>query len=234
MSEMKLIMEGWRNYNADQEEAKEAQQLVEEFWRGDYCSGELILENEIKLLEEGVSQFFRDAYTSVKSKIDQFKNWSEQKLMSFVESGLEKLNSFLTKMREIAKETKNQVLLKLFPKYGTREKQDIVKVLMMPKYLRIGAAIITTFLQKAAKFGISALLDTLTAGTGTAAKISTFIKDNIEKIKLFVDGVMNALDPNGILDMIEQFDIMKDAKELIDQFKADLQGRRNPLTSTEA
>ena len=137
-------------------------------------------------------------------------------------------------MREIAKEAKNQVLLKLFPKYGTRAKQDIVKVLMMPKYLRIGAAIITTFLQKAAKLGISTILDTLVAGGSTAAKISTFIKDNIEKIKLFVDGVMNALDPNGILDMIEQFDIMKDAKELIDQFKADLQGRRSPITLTEA
>ena len=232
MSEMKLIMEGWRNYNIDQKEAKETQQLVEEFWRGDYCLGDLILENEIKLLEEGVSQFFRDAYTSVKSKIDQFKNWSEQKLMSFVESGLEKINSFLTKMREIAKETKNQILLKLFPKYGIRKKQDIVKILMMPKYLKIGAAIITTFLQKAAKLGISTILDTLAAGSGTAVKISTFIKDNIEKIKLFVDGVMSALDPNGILDMIEQFDIMKDAKELIDQFKADLQGRRNPLTFT--
>ena len=60
MSEMKLIMESWRKYNTDQ---KEAQQLVEEFWRGDYCSGELILENEIKLLEESVGQFFRDAYT---------------------------------------------------------------------------------------------------------------------------------------------------------------------------
>jgi len=222
MSEMKLIMESWRKYNTDQ---KEAQQLVEEFWRGDYCSGELILENEIKLLEESVGQFFRDAYTSVKSKIDQFKNWSEQKLMSFVESGLEKISSFFGKMRNIARETRNQVLLKIFPKHGTMNRQRIIKVLMMPKYLKIAAGIITTFLQKAAKLGIKALLDMATAGGGSVAKISIFIKDNMEKIKLFVDGVMSALDPNGILDMIKQFGIMKDAKDLIDQFKADLQGR---------
>ena len=94
MSELKLIMEGGRNYNADQEEAREAQQLVEEFWRGDYCSGELILENEIKFLEESLGQFFRDAYTSLKSKIDQFKNWGKQELMNFVKSGLKKIDSF--------------------------------------------------------------------------------------------------------------------------------------------
>ena len=228
---MKLILEGWRNYNADQEEAREAQQLVEEFWRGDYCSGELILENEIKFLEESVGQFFRDAYTSVKSKIDQFKNWSKQKLMSFVKSGLEKIDSFLIKMREIARETKNQVLLKLFPKYGTRERQDVVKVLMMPKYLSIGAAIIAILLQKAAKLGINAILDTLAAGSSSAVKIATFIKENMEKIKLFIDGVMGTLDPNGILDIIDQLEIMKDAKELIAQFKADLQGRRNPVAA---
>ncbi len=230
MSDMKIIMESWRGYTADQQEAH---QLVEEIWRGDYSTGDLILENEIKLLEEGIASFFRDAYTSVKSKIDQFKSWSEQKLMAFVESGLKKIDSFITTMRKLAKQTQNQTLLKLFPKYGTREKRDIIKVLMMPKYLKIGAAIVATFLQKAAKLGMQTALDTLTAGSATAAKVVDFAKDNMEKIKLFIEGVMQAIDPAGILDMIENLQIMKDAKELIDQFKADLQGQRNPITFNE-
>ena len=57
------------------------------------------------------------------------------------------------------------------------------------------------------------------------------LKENMEKIKLLDAGVMDTLDPNVILDIIDQLEIMKDAKELIAQFKADLQGRRNPATA---
>lgn len=227
MSEMKLIIESWRDYSAQQE----AENLVEEIWRGTATSKILILENDIKLLEEGrIADFFRSAHTSVKSKIDSFKNFTEQKLMSFVKAGLEKINSFFSFMKQLAKKTKNAVLLKLFPKYGTRAKQDVLKVLMMPKYLKIGASIVATLLAKAAEYGIQALIDVVSAGGGSAAKTINFVKENFEKIKAFAESIIAAIDPNGIVDLVEKFNMFKGAAEnvkaLIDEFKADLQGQK--------
>lgn len=226
MSDMKLIMESWRHYTAEQQEAI---QLVEDIWNSGDSSRDLILENEIKLLEEGIVEFFRDAYASVKTKIDQFKTFSEQKLMSFVEAGLKKIDSFMTMMRKVAKDTKNDILLALFPKYGTRKKQDILRVLMMPKYLKIGASIVAIILQKAAKLGMSKILDVITAGGSAAARVTVFLRDNVENIKLFIKSIIDALDPVGMMDIIEKFQIAKDAKELVDEFKADLQGQRFTL-----
>ena len=226
MSDMKLIMESWRHYTAEQQEAI---QLVEDIWNSGDSSRDLILENEIKLLEEGIVEFFRDAYASVKTKIDQFKTFSEQKLMSFVEAGLKKIDSFMTMMRKVAKDTKNDILLALFPKYGTRKKQDVLKVLMMPKYLKIGASIVAIILQKAAKLGMSKILDVITAGGSAAARVTVFLRDNVENIKLFIKSIIDALDPVGMMDIIEKFQIAKDAKELVDEFKADLQGQRFTL-----
>ncbi len=223
MSDMKLIMESWRHYTAEQQEAI---QLVENIWNSGDSSRDLILENEIKLLEEGIVEFFRDAYASVKTKIDQFKTFSEQKLMSFVEAGLKKIDSFMTMMRKVAKDTKNDILLALFPKYGTRKKQDILRVLMMPKYLKIGASIVAIILQKAAKLGMSKILDVITAGGSAAARVTVFLRDNVENIKLFIKSIIDTLDPVGMMDIIEKFQIVKDAKELVDEFKADLQGQR--------
>lgn len=224
MSEMKLIMESWRDYSVQQE----AEKLVEEIWRGTATSKTLILENDIKLLEEGrIADFFRDAHASVKSKIDSFKNFTQEKLMSFIKAGLVKISSFFSFMKVLAKKTKNPILLKLFPKYGTRAIQNVLKVLMMPKYLKIGASIIATLLAKAAEYGIQALIDTVSAGGGTAAKTIDFVKDNFEKVKAFGEALIAAIDPNGIMDLIQKFNMIKGTAEevnnLVDQFKVDLQ-----------
>lgn len=227
MTEMKLIMESWRDYSVQQE----AEKLVEEIWRGTATSKTLILENDIKLLEEGrIADFFRDAHASVKSKIDRFKNFTEEKLMSFVKAGLEKISSFFSFMKQLAKKTKNAMLLRLFPKYGTREKQDVLKVLMMPKYLKIGASVVATLLAKAAEYGIQALIDVVSAGSGSAAKTINFVKENFEKIKAFAESVIAAIAPAGIVDLVEKFNMFKGATEevkaLMDEFKADLQGQK--------
>jgi len=38
-----------------------------------------------------------------------------------------------------------------------------------------------------------------------------------------------ALDPAGVLDMLENLQMFKDAKELINDFKQDLAGMRSPI-----
>tara|TARA_Y100000114_G_C11731000_1_gene313570 strand:- start:106 stop:798 length:693 start_codon:yes stop_codon:yes gene_type:complete len=222
MSDMKLIMESWRGYTADQQEAI---QLVEDIWNNS-SSRDLILENEAKLLEEGVANFFRSAYGAAKSTIDQFKTFSEQKLMAFVDAGLKKIDSFVTIMRRFAKQTGNKILSNLFPKYGTRRQKEVIRVLRMPKYLRIGATVLAVLLQKAASLGMQAVLDALSAGSGTTAKVANYITENLEKIKLFFKGLIEFLDPNGIVDMIDNLKIMKDVKDLVDEFKADVTGER--------
>ena len=224
---MKLLLENWRQY----EETCEVENLVEQIWRGDFITEPLLLENEINLLEEGAAAFFQDAYSSVKSKIDQFQQWGQSKLESFIQAALEKLNSFLSTTRQIAKTHNIKLLLKLLPKYATRAKQDVLKVLMMPKYLKIGAGILAVILQKAAKIGINVILDTISGGSASGAKIINFIKENIEKVKLFVEGLVAALDPAGILDMLESLHMFKDAKELIKDFKQDLAAQGRPIES---
>jgi len=223
---MKLLFENWRKY----EETCEVENLVEQIWRGDFVTEPLLLENEINLLEEGVAAFFQDAYSSVKSKVDQFQQWGQSKLESFIQTALEKLDSFLSITRQFAKTHNIKLLLKLLPKYATRAKQHVLKVLMMPKYLKIGAGILAVILQKAAKIGINALLDVISGGSASGAKIINFIEENIEKIKLFMEGLAAALDPAGVLDMLENLQMFKDAKELINDFKQDLAGMQSPVT----
>ena len=220
-----MLLENWRQY----EETCEVENLVEQIWRGDFVTEPLLLENEINLLEESVAAFFQDAYSSVKSKVDQFQQWGQSKLESYIQTALEKLDSFLSITRQFAKTHNIKLLLKLLPKYATRAKQYVLKVLMMPKYLKIGAGILAVILQKAAKIGINALLDVISGGSASGAKIINFIEENIEKIKLFMEGLVAALDPAGVLDMLENLQMFKDAKELINDFKQDLAGMRSPI-----
>ena len=73
---------------------------------------------------------------------------------------------------------------------------------------------------------MSKILDVITAGGSAAARVTVFLRDNVENIKLFIKSIIDALDPVGMMDIIEKFQIAKDAKELVDEFKADLQGQR--------
>ena len=218
MNNQKIIIEKWRKY----EETCEVEHLVEQIWRGDFVTEPLLLENEINLLEEGVAAFFQNAYTSVKSKVDQFQQWGQSKLESFIKAALEKLNDFLDWAREFARTHNIKSLRKLLPKYATREKQRILKILMLPKYLKVGAGVLAIMLQKAAELGINALLDAISGGSATGAKIMDFIGENIQKVTLFLKGLIEGLEPNGILDMLENLQMFKDAKELLDDFKHDL------------
>tara|TARA_R110002074_G_scaffold127983_1_gene268072 strand:- start:3 stop:737 length:735 start_codon:yes stop_codon:yes gene_type:complete len=217
MNNQKIIIEKWRKY----EETCEVEHLVEQIWRGDFVTEPLLLENEINLLEEGVAAFFQDAYSSVKSKVDQFQQWGQSKLETFVKAALEKLNDFLSTAREFARTHNIKSLRKLLPKYATRSKQYVLKTLMMPKYLKIGAGILAVILQKAAKLGINTLLDVISGGSASGAKIINFIKENIKKVVLFMQGLVAALDPAGVLEMLESLQMFKDAKELVSDFKQD-------------
>ena len=214
-----LIMENWRSYLKEQ---RETSLLVEKIWSGHYTQESILLEDQQRLLEEGVRAFFSGAWDSVKGKVEGFKEWTAQKLMGFIDSAIQKVQGWFNKMRVFAKKLGNKILLKLFPKNGTRSIVGALNVFRREKYLRVGAAIMATILAKLAELGAQALLDTLAAGAGTSAKVALWIQENLEKLKLVIEAIKNSLDPNGIADMLDNITLFKDATELITDLKADL------------
>tara|TARA_Y100000593_G_C4242218_1_gene302751 strand:- start:130 stop:822 length:693 start_codon:yes stop_codon:yes gene_type:complete len=225
-----LIMENWRSYLKEQ---RETSLLVEKIWSGHYTQESILLEDQQHLLEESVRSFFSGAWNSVKNKVEGFKEWTAQKLMAFIDNAIQKVQGWFGKMRVLAKKLGSEILLKLFPKNGTRSIVGSLSVFRREKYLRAGAAIMATILAKLAELGAQTLLDTLTAGAGTAAKVSIWIKENLEKLKLVIETIKNSLDPNGIADMLENIALFKDAAELITDLKADLQDPFKDLRSLE-
>ena len=141
-------------------------------------------------LDEGVLQSFSDVVSYGKQKYNDFKNTVDQKLEGFIDKGLDLLMNFFEKMRELARKATGEIgkmLRKLFTKIrGTRDLINIVSVFKKPKYLKIGASIISMILKKAAKLGINAILDAVSGGSTAAARVITSIQDKIEQIKLFI------------------------------------------------
>ena len=220
---MQLIMEEWRFYESALHEEQQAIDLVEEIWRGDYNARLLILEGQQELLDEGVKQFFQQAFNSVKGKIDQFSDWKEGQLIKFVDSGIAKIQDFFNKMREFATTTKNEILLKLFPKRGTWGITDRFGVLRRPEYLAAGASVVATILAKLAELGAQAVLSAITGGSATAAQVAQFVQTNIERLKLIIETVKNALDPMGIMDLLGTVQSFKDKVEFLQKLKDDIQ-----------
>ena len=220
MSETKLILENWRKYLNEEQQAA---LLVEEICGGSCVTKLVLIEDQQRLLDEGIGSFFASAFSAVKGKIEDFNEWKEQKLMSFIQSAIIKIQNFFSKMRQIAKQAANKILLKLFTKSRVRNIVEAFSVLKRPQYLKFGASILATLLAKLAELGANAVLDAMTAGGATAAKIANFVRENIEKIKLFVEAVNNALDPTGIIEMLEKIPAYAEAGKILLQLKRDLQ-----------
>ena len=219
---MERLFENWRLYERVLREEQQAIDLVEEIWRGDYTASLLMLEGQQELLDESVRQFFQDAFNSVRGKINQFSTFKENQLIKFVDAGIAKIQDFFTKMREIARTTRNEILLKLFPKFGTRSITDKFGVLRRPEYLAAGAAVMSTILAKLAELGAQAVLNALSGGVGAAAQVAQFVQTNIERLKLIVETIKNALDPMGIMDLLDTVESFKDKVEFLQKLKDDL------------
>ena len=189
---MESVYKNWNDYV----DRCEAESLLESIWSGRYIQKDLILEvdQQRQLLEEGGGAFFSGAYDAVKSKIEDLASWADGKLRSFINAGLEKLNDFLEFL-------KSQGFLK---RYETRKLIDNVNVFQRPEYLQAAASMIMILSQKLAELGAKALLDMMTAGAGAAAKAANWIKDNIEKVKLFVEAIKSFFDPDGIIELLLQ------------------------------
>jgi hypothetical protein len=220
---MKLLLENWREYIGEQ---KTGTDLVEEIWAGNYVTKVLILEDQQRLFNESIGEFFNSAYDSVKNQIQNFNNWKDNQLMSFIDASLKKLQSFFSNMHAIAvetkKETKNNILLKLFPKYRSRQIVEAFAVLRKPVYLKAGAAILAIVLQKLVELGAKTIIDTLSGGVATAAKIANFIQQNLEKIKLLIQTVISALDPDGIVSTLKDIAVAQGWIQTLIDLKRDL------------
>ena len=224
---MKLLLENWREYLNEEQQALD---LVEEIWSGTYVTKTLLVEEQIKLLEEGVGSFFSSSFNSVKKQIQNLNNWKDNQLMAFVDSSLKKLQDFFSSMRSVAVKTKNKILQKLFPKYRSRQIVQAFGVLRSPKYLKAGAAILAIVLQKLVELGAKAILDAMSGGAATAAKIATFVQQNLEKIKLLIQAVSSALDPAGILTILKDVAESQGWLQTLIDLKSDL---KNPLRGFE-
>jgi hypothetical protein len=224
---VKLLLENWREYSSHQEEAS---LLVEQIWAGSLVRDIVLLEHQQAMLEEGIGTFFSSAFNAVKGKIEDFVEWKDQKLMAFIDGAIKKIQDFFISMRKIAREASNKILLKLFPKQGTRAITDAFGVFRRPQYLKAGAAVLSMVLQKLAELGAQAALDAMSVGGATAAKIGIFVKENIEKIKLFVETIKSSIDPNGVVEMLGTIAAFKEAADLLLNLKKDLQ---NPYREFE-
>jgi hypothetical protein len=187
---MESVYKNWNDYV----DRCEAEALLENIWSGRYIQKDLILEidQQRQLLEEGVGAFFSSAYTAIKSKIEDVATWADNKLQSFINAGLKKLQDFLDFLRYQG----------IFKKYEARSMQDIVRVFQRPEYLQAAASMIMILSQKLAELGAKALLDMMTGGAGRAAEAANWIKDNIEKVKLFVKAIKEFLDPDGLIELL--------------------------------
>jgi|2_EtaG_2_1085320.scaffolds.fasta_scaffold01931_8 hypothetical protein len=220
MPEMKLIMESWRLH---QSEETEGAFLVEEIWSGAYITHLILLEDQRRLLEEGIGQFFSNAFNAVKGKVEQFATWAESKLMSFVDAAIKKIQTFFENMRTAANKWRSELLQKIFTKNSVRDVVESLGVLRRTEYLKFGASILATLLAKLSELGANAVLDAMSAGGATAVKIAAFVSENIEKIKLFVEAIKTALDPTGILGLLEKIPAYAESAEILLQLKRDLQ-----------
>jgi len=229
---MKLLLENWRQYLKEEEE-QQAVNLVEEIWAGNYVTEILIFEDQQRLLNEGIGSFFKNSFDAIKTQIQNFNNWKDNQLMTFVNASLIKLKEFFSRMRSIAVKTNNGTLLRLFPKYRSRQIGQSFDVLRKPKYLKAGAAILSIVLQKLVELGGNAILDALSGGAATATKIAAFVQQNVEKIKMLIQTVAAALDPNGLLSMLKDLaeaqgwlqilvDLQKDLKNPFKGFEREL------------
>ena len=73
--------------------------------------------------------------------------------------------------------------------------------------------------------GMNRLLDAASGGSATAAKVINFIRENYERFQEFMEMIMDFLDPNGLLDTIENLGIFKDTIEKLQQLKKDIRSQ---------
>ena len=222
------LFENWRDY----QETQEANQFVQDIWEGKFlesspiiyeANGNWYFDNR---LDEGLWDFMKSVVSWGKSKYAEFSDWADSKLQKVVDAAIEKIQEFLQNIRSIIKKMTGKVgefLNKLFGRNRHKRVKLVLGALRLPKYLAIGATLLSMLLQKVAKMGLTTLLDSVaTAGAGTASKIAIFISDNIDKFQKFMDMIWDFLDPDGIVDTVENLGILKDSLEILDQFKDDV------------
>ena len=227
---MKQLMENWRDY----QETEEANQFVQDIWEGKFLEGSPVmlevdgvwrLDNRI---DEGLWDFLKSIHSWGKNKYAEFEGWAESKLQKVVDAALEKLQSFLRKGREFTKKLTGKIrdlLMKLFNKNTFRKMRDVLGALRKPQWLAVGATLLSMLLQKIAKMGMNKLMDVLSGGTTQVARVANFISENYEKFQEFMEMIMDFLDPNGLLDTIENIGIFKDTMEKFQQLKADIRSQ---------
>lgn len=225
---MTELFENWRDY----QETQEANQFVQDIWEGKFlesspiiyeANGNWYFDNR---LDEGLWDFMKSVVSWGKSKYNEFSDWADSKLQKVVDAGIEKIQEFLENIRSIIKKMTGKVgefLNKLFGRNRHKRVKLVLGALRLPKYLAIGATLLSMLIQKVAKMGLTTLLDSVaTAGAGTASKIAIFISDNIDKFQKFMDMIWDFLDPDGIVDTVENLGILGDSLEILDQFKDDV------------
>ena len=225
---MTELFENWRDY----QETQEANQFVQDIWEGKFlesspiiyeANGDWYFDNR---LDEGLWNFMKSVVSWGKSKYDEFNDWAESKLRKVVDAAIEKIQEFLQNIRSIIKKMTGKTgefLNKLFGRNRHKRVKLVLGALRLPKYLAIGATLLSMLLQKVAKMGLTTLLDSVaTAGAGTASKIAIFISNNIDKFQTFMDMIWDFLDPDGIVDTVENLGILKDSLEILNQFKDDV------------
>lgn len=227
---MTELFENWRDY----QETQEANQFVQDIWEGKFLESSPIIYEASgawhldSRLDEGLWDFMKSVVSWGKSKYAEFEDWAESKLQKVVDAALEKIQSFLSNIRQLIKKVEGKVgemLNKLFGRNRHKRVKLVLKALRQPQWLAVGATLLSMLLQKVAKMGLNKLMDALSGGTTQAARIINFIRENYEKFQEFMEMIWDFLDPDGLLDTVENLGIFKDSIEMFQQLKKDIRSQ---------
>lgn len=123
---MKLIMENWRTQQTWYELQEELREwLVHE----NYFTSE-----DVKLIQEGTLSSIRNF---VKRKLEDAKTWTYEKYVSFVKPLLNKLISFINKLKQKG----------ILKKYRARLEVQAIKLFSTKKYIKLGAVFLTAMVK---------------------------------------------------------------------------------------
>ena len=119
---MKLLMENWRDYQSQMLYEQE----FEDYFNKHFC-----------ILEEGVIDWAINAGTTIKDAvvkvIDDMKDWTKEKIISFVKFMGQKMQAFIAQLKAKG----------VFKKYRARGETEAVKLLMTNKHIDLAVMIFT-------------------------------------------------------------------------------------------
>ena len=181
----KLIVENWRTY------LKESDKFVSEEELNEFLN---------VIVEEGLIDFGKGLWSSVKNKVAEISKWGTEKLQDFVKKISLKIQTFFQKLKQ----------KKVVGKYTARREIQAARLLTTKKHIKLGVLVFTGILKATGGLAIDLL-------TGDLVKKIKEVFDQIisGNFKEALTTLFGSADGIEAIKMIKQFkDFSKDTKSV--------------------